>query len=113
MQAIQELLKIAVIVYLIGLQLVIILLLVKPQIAQTINYKFGVGPKPKYYDFALSKQLLNDHRVPQGAIIFIGDNITENLDVSVISPKAVNLGISKDTTVGVLKRVPLYDSLTR
>lgn len=54
-----------------------------------------------------------DGNVPDGAVIFIGDSITQGLAVVAVTPLAVNYGIGKDTTVGVLKRVPLYKSLPR
>lgn len=54
-----------------------------------------------------------DGNVPDGAVIFIGDSITQGLAVVAVAPLAVNYGIGKDTTVGVLKRIPLYRSLPR
>jgi len=54
-----------------------------------------------------------DGNVPDQAIIFIGDSITQGLAVAAVTPLAVNYGIGKDTTVGVLERIPKYHSLAR
>ena len=54
-----------------------------------------------------------DGNVPYGAVIFIGDSITQGLAVSAVFPKSVNYGIGSDTTIGVLERLSSYKSLTR
>ena len=54
-----------------------------------------------------------DGNVPDNAVIFIGDSITQGLAVSAVTPLAINYGIGKDTSVGVLQRIPLYRSLAR
>jgi len=54
-----------------------------------------------------------DGNVPDGAVIFIGDSITQGLCVSAIACPSVNYGIGSDTTVGVLKRLPSYKSIQR
>ncbi len=52
-----------------------------------------------------------DGNVLKGSTIFIGDSIVQSLCVSAIASPAVNYGIGRDTTVGVLTRIPLYRSL--
>ncbi len=52
-----------------------------------------------------------EQRIQNDAIIFIGDSITQDMDVSRISSNAVNFGIGGDTTYGVLQRIPEYKSL--
>lgn len=54
-----------------------------------------------------------DGNVPFGSVVFIGDSITQGLCVSAVAPTAVNYGIGYDTTVGVLQRLPLYNSIKR
>ncbi|NLN92441.1 MAG: hypothetical protein GX130_03900 [Candidatus Hydrogenedens sp.] len=54
-----------------------------------------------------------DGNVPEGAVVFIGDSITQGLCVSAVAPLAINYGIGSDTTYGVLKRLPKYKSLER
>lgn len=54
-----------------------------------------------------------DPNVPSGSAIFIGDSITQGLCVSAVFTPSVNYGIGSDTTFGVLKRLPKYESLNR
>jgi lysophospholipase L1-like esterase len=54
-----------------------------------------------------------DGNVPEGAVLFIGDSITQGLCVSAICAHGVNYGIGSDTTAGVLERLPLYASIER
>lgn len=46
--------------------------------------------------------------VPAGAVIFIGNSITQSLCVAAVAPNSVNYGIGSDTTIGVLARLPSY-----
>ena len=61
----------------------------------------------------LYMHLRQDGNVPKDAVIFIGDSITEGLCVAAVADKAVNYGISGDTTMGVLRRLPQYHSINR
>ena len=54
-----------------------------------------------------------DGNVPEGAVLFIGDSITQGLCVAAICEHGVNYGIGSDTTAGVLDRLPLYPSIAR
>ncbi|MCK5860895.1 MAG: hypothetical protein KAH38_00325 [Candidatus Hydrogenedentes bacterium] len=54
-----------------------------------------------------------DGSVPEGAVLFIGDSITQGLCVAAICEHGVNYGIGSDTTAGVLERLPLYTSTAR
>jgi lysophospholipase L1-like esterase len=54
-----------------------------------------------------------DGNVPDGAVVFIGDSITQGLCVSAVAPLSVNYGIGSDTTVGVLNRLSTYQSVNR
>ena len=54
-----------------------------------------------------------DATVPEGAVVFIGDSITQGLAVAAVTSPAVNFGIGRDTSAGVLRRLPDYGSLSR
>jgi lysophospholipase L1-like esterase len=54
-----------------------------------------------------------DGNVPKGAVLFIGDSITEGLCVAAVADRGVNYGIGGDTTTGVLQRIPKYKSIHR
>lgn len=49
--------------------------------------------------------------VPAGAVQFIGDSFVQGFTVSAVATPAVNYGIGGDTTVGMLARIPAYESL--
>ncbi|MBT9311004.1 SGNH/GDSL hydrolase family protein [Leptothoe kymatousa] len=61
-----------------------------------------------YYHQTLKYHQHSVAMVPDDAVIFIGDSITQGLAVSAIYPLSVNYGIGGDTTVGVLERLPMY-----
>ena len=52
-----------------------------------------------------------DGSVQSIATIFLGDSITQGLNVSAVTHPAVNFGIGKDTSYGLLQRIPQYRSL--
>ncbi len=54
-----------------------------------------------------------DGNVPDGAVLFIGDSITQGLCVAAVCDRGVNYGIGSDTTAGVIERLPLYGSIAR
>lgn len=54
-----------------------------------------------------------DGSVPEGAVLFIGDSITQGLCTAAVCERGVNYGIGSDTTVGVLQRLPEYRSMDR
>jgi len=54
-----------------------------------------------------------DGNVPEGAVLFIGDSITQGLCVAAVCEHGVNYGIGSDTTAGVLDRLHLYPSIAR
>jgi len=47
----------------------------------------------------------------RNAITDIGDSITQSLATSAVSELSVNYGIGSDTTLGVLNRLPIYESI--
>lgn len=62
---------------------------------------------------SLEYHLRGDGNVPKGAVIFVGDSITEGMCVAAVADSSVNYGIAGDTTLGVLSRIPQYKSITR
>ncbi|MGH1460640.1 MAG: GDSL-type esterase/lipase family protein [Neptuniibacter sp.] len=51
--------------------------------------------------------------MPDKSVIFIGDSITLGLAVAAVANSSVNYGIGSDTTVGVLRRLPVYKSIKK
>ena len=61
----------------------------------------------------LRYQARMDGNVPDGAVLFIGDSMTQGLCVSAVFPLSVNYGIGSDTTAGVLERLSTYRSIQK
>ena len=54
-----------------------------------------------------------DGSVPDGAVIFLGDSITQGLATSAVAPDSVNFGIGSITTFELLDNLRWYQSLQR
>ncbi len=67
----------------------------------------------EYFHHMVRLHTRMDDNVPDGAVIFIGDSITQQLCVSGVVALSVNYGIGGDTTAGVLQRLPKYRSIKR
>lgn len=77
---------------------------------------FGQNPDgdiTEHYKRMMVYHQYMDGNVPDGAVLFIGDSITQGLCVTAVTDRSVNYGIGSDTTVGVLQRLPKYASMNR
>ena len=77
---------------------------------------FGQNPDgdiTEHYKRMMVYHQYMDGNVPGGAVLFIGDSITQGLCVTAVWDRSVNYGIGSDTTVGVLQRLPKYLSMSR
>jgi len=97
--------------YLILLHLALATLLWKPSLPSRIRQRLGFETRPELGDYY--RQTVRHHSrtvatVPDGAVIFIGDSLTQGLAVAAVAPAGVNYGIGGDTTAGVLERLPVY-----
>lgn len=82
---------------------------------RSIGYSdFGSKPEmTQFYKNMVRHHTRTEGNIPDGAVVFIGDSMTQGLNCTSICSYAVNFGIGGDTTVGVLKRIPKYKSLKR
>lgn len=103
------------IAYLIGLHLAFGLALIKSDFLQRISRHLGALPPElsSHYHSMVAYHSRLDTQAPEGAIVFIGDSLTQSLAVSNIASKSFNYGIGSDTTLGVLQRLEIYKSLGR
>lgn len=104
--------------YIIFVHLFLLLVLVKSDFISRIGYRQDLTTEVKpeitlYFHQMVKYHQRIDPNVPDGAVIFIGDSITQGLCVSAVVTPSVNYGIGSDTTFGVLKRLPKYQSLSR
>ena len=103
------------ILYLVLIHLALVVVLLESDFIDKLRLKIGgssVEITPHFRDMVSYHKRI-DGNVPNGAVIFIGDSLTQGLCVSAIAPVAVNYGIGNDTTVGVLKRLHDYESINR
>ncbi len=69
--------------------------------------------KEKCYRDLLAFSFRVEQNIPDNAVVFIGDSLIQGLCVAAVTPYAVNLGIGRDTTAGVLQRISRYKGLKR
>jgi lysophospholipase L1-like esterase len=105
----------SLIAYLVLLHLLLGLVLVKSDFLQRTRGYLGVLPPEmtRHYHDMVAYHRRMDEQVPDGAVVFIGDSITQSLAVSNVSTNSFNYGIGSDTTFGVLQRIGTYRSLNR
>ncbi len=102
--------------YLIGIHILLAFVLLRSDFIDRAERKLGIHASPEITEHFVT--MLNFHRrmdgnVPERAVIFIGDSITQGLCVSAVASPSVNYGIGNDTTLGVLRRLSAYKSIER
>ena len=108
--------KMILIIWLIGLHAFALLAIVDTDLPYRIDRKLGFGwlnpPEiTQFYDDTLGSHLQLDSSVEAGSVIFLGDSLTQGLNVAAITNPAINYGIGMDTSLGLLQRIPHYESL--
>jgi hypothetical protein len=95
--------------YVVLLHVVLGIALLKSNFAFLAGKNLGLFDREEmtteYYEDLIA-QLRDDATVPAGAVIFLGDSMTHDLDVQPLASPAANFGIVGDTTFGVLNRLP-------
>jgi lysophospholipase L1-like esterase len=61
-----------------------------------------------HFFYPLLTQFALTNLVPRDPVFFVGDSMVRGLNVSALTPVAVNLGLSGDNTAGTLHRIRLY-----
>jgi lysophospholipase L1-like esterase len=110
-----------VITYIVCIHVLLGFALLKSGFVDRVQKKLGIRQTKQteiteiteYFHLMVRLHTRMDDNVPDGAVVFIGDSITQGLCVSAVVPLSVNYGISSDTTVGVLQRLPTYRSIRR
>lgn len=103
------------IVYLVILHAVIAAFIFNPRVVDKIReiLDFDKPEIGRNYFEMLEYHLRIDNSLLkiQDPVLFIGDSAIQSLCVPCIIPNAVNFGIGRDTTLGVLKRIRKYRSI--
>ena len=100
--------------YVLFLHILLAIVLLKSNFIEKVERKLELYKSPElseYYNEITAYHKRIDGAVPRGAAIFIGDSITQSLATSAVSELSVNYGIGSDTTLGVLNRLPIYESI--
>ncbi|MBI5577661.1 MAG: hypothetical protein HY895_00785 [Deltaproteobacteria bacterium] len=118
------------IIYVLLVHAFVVLVLLKSDFIGRVQTKFGlINLKPelteRYSEADLKPELteryhamiayhsMMDSNIPENAIIFMGDSLTQSLPVSAITPLGVNFGIGNDTSLAITKRLKQYSSIRR
>lgn len=107
--------KWAAVGYVITLHLLLAALVVKTDLIPKLKAKLGViaaNPDPHVSNMLRIHQWM-DESVPDKAIIFLGDSITQGLATAAVAPLSVNYGIGSENTAQLLNAIPSYKSLAR
>lgn len=105
-----------IIAYLVVIHIGLMYIAYKFDFVERLLAKFDEVPQVKldlHYQRMLKSHLSIDALLPDNAIVFIGDSITEGLAVTAVTSNGINFGIGGDTTIGVLNRVRQYTSLNK
>ena len=110
--------KILIITWLIAIHAFAALAIWDTDLPYRIDRKLNLGllnpPEiTHFYDKMLGSHLQLDGSVENDSVIFLGDSITQGLNVAAVTNQAINYGIGMDTSYGLLKRVSQYKSLTK
>ena len=100
--------------YLVFIHVLLVVVIAKSDFIDRVATKFGFAPQelPSHYQAMAEFHDRVDQNVPAQSVLFIGDSHIQGLAVSAVTDHAVNFGIGGDTTVGVMKRLRRYQSLT-
>lgn len=103
--------------YVIIVHLLLGYVLLKSAFVQHVREHIGIAAPQagvtEYYRQMLTIHSRMDGNVPDRSVIFIGDSCIQGLAVSAVANPSVNYGIGYDTTEGVLRRIPVYESIGR
>jgi lysophospholipase L1-like esterase len=99
--------------YVVALHAALALVLWKSDFLQRVGLHLGITQTWPHYHSMVYYHVAQDPQVPAGAVIFIGDSLTQGLLVSEVTPLGVNYGIGGDNVGGAIQRVPHYKSLAK
>lgn len=111
----KKILRILILCYIVLLHLLLVVMVWKSDFLGKLQNRLFDQKEEEltsFYNTMLSFHLRMDARIEEGAVLFIGDSMTQGLCGSCLSDRAVNFGIGGDTTRGVLNRIVQYRSVS-
>lgn len=108
----------ALITWLLAVHAIALLAVFDTDLLYRIDRKLGTSllTSPEitpFYEDMLGSQRQLDGSVETGSVIFLGDSITQGLNVAAVTHPAINYGIGMDTSLGLLQRISYYDALAK
>jgi len=104
-------------IYIIGIHFLLGIVLLKSDFIKRFEQKIGISQPlaepSEFFHQMLCFHARMDGNVPDRSVIFIGDSLTQGLAVNAVAIPSVNYGIGGDTTVGVLQRLSVYQSIEK
>ena len=99
--------------YLVLLHMFAAVLVIKTDFLPRLSAKLeNPAPRPDpHIAKMLQHQRWMDDAVPDGAVIFLGDSITQGLATAAVAPISINYGIGTSTTADLIGALPSYKSL--
>lgn len=99
--------------YIFIVHVLLVFFFAKPDSIENFRNQFGVLPVEidDYQKTLLAFHVRINKNLPPGIDLFFGDSHVQGLAVSAVSNNAVNFGIAGETTLGLLERLPKYDSI--
>jgi hypothetical protein len=101
--------------YVAALHVALVVAVVKTDLVERVQVRLGLLPAPAWTGLVGMRDVLakQDETVPNGAVIFLGDSITQALATAAVAPLSVNFGISGQRTDQLLASMDSYRSLSR
>ena len=105
--------KKTILIYFIFLHVVLIITIVKSNIIDSFLYNAGFVSNEisDHYKTMMIYHKSIDESSREGAVLFFGDSIIQGLAENLVHADAINFGIGKDTTQGLLNRLPSYKTV--
>lgn len=108
--------KTLLILWLVGIHAFAFLAMWDTDLPYRIDRKLNLGllnpPEiGQFHQHTFGAHLQLDGSVEAGSVIFLGDSLTQGLNVAAVTNHGINYGIGMDTSVGLLRRIPGYKSL--
>lgn len=102
--------------YILLLHALVGLAVVSPERFNDLVARVGIDNSPKvlpHFTNMLRYHRWMDDHVPAGAVVFLGDSITQGLATAAVAPNSVNLGIGGQLIEQLADQVTTYQSLHR
>ncbi len=98
-------------IYLVMLHIWLVLYFAPKTYSKLEELLFESSELTPFYHEMVAYHMYADSSITEESTLFIGDSIVQGACVVCVVPNAVNLGIGRDTTKGVIERLRKYTSL--